>query len=173
MKNGITIDGRLIELSRDSMAEILAISNIKLESDFDFKAGDRCVLINSDGRIENEAYGDHCQQLEKAGNLYPASYKDLVHQLALDRILHDRLLRFSLENKDEKASKNFYEIYYVDIEDKFIWLLNRGFKNLNTVCFSSHIAAERAIEEIIKPFLNEFPEYDLYKRSQTCINHKK
>lgn len=88
--------------------------------------------------------------------------KDFAKQLALHQLLYRKLLKFAYENECEDvewdAEHTHWYIYYnIDI-DKFDI-------DQNTICkqqgvyFSTSRGAERAIEEVIKPFIKEHPEF--------------
>ena len=99
---------------------------------------------------------------------YPYKYKDLAQQIAYDRELHDRLLRYSLNHGGDymdwsNSNDSKYIIYYEIITDKFRIANVQYCIDFHSVHFNTEKTAEDAIEEVIKPFLAEHPDYTAYK----------
>lgn len=95
--------------------------------------------------------------------------KQIMTQRALHETLNRLLWRFSMENGggenswdvyDRDRDCNYYITYNYDMHParftvEFTWL----YKINGTVYFSSKELAQQAIEEIVKPFMNEHPEF--------------
>lgn len=83
-------------------------------------------------------------------------------QVALHQLLYRKLLKFAYENESEDVEWNnrngHWHIYYGTANNKFYIEANDTFKHQG-VYFSTRQCAERAIEEVIKPFIKEHPEF--------------
>ena len=88
--------------------------------------------------------------------------KAFAEQVALHQLLYRKLLKFAYENDcEDREWGTKYEhwcIYYDIPNDKFDVDANDAFKH-QTVYFSTRQAAKHAIEEVIKPFMKEHPEF--------------
>ena len=85
-----------------------------------------------------------------------------ANQVALHQLLYRKLLKFAYENDcEDREWGTKYEhcrIYYDTDSNKFGIDVNDAFK-YQGVYFSTREGAWRAIEEVIKPFMKEHPEF--------------
>lgn len=85
-----------------------------------------------------------------------------ANQVALHQLLYRKLLKFAYENDCEDrewgTKYEHWRIYYDTDSDKFDIDVNDAFK-YQGVYFSTREGAERAIEEVVKPFMKEHPEF--------------
>ena len=89
--------------------------------------------------------------------------KTFAKQVALHQLLYRKLLKFAYDNGFEDAAKwdgvnPHWHITYNKVNDVFITMKRLTSKEL-TICFSTEEGAERAIEEVVKPFVKEYPEF--------------
>lgn len=88
--------------------------------------------------------------------------KAFAEQVALHQLLYRKLLKFAHENDCEDrewgTKYEHWRIYYDTPSDTFDIDVNDAFK-YQGVYFSTREGAERAIEEVIKPFIKEHPEF--------------
>lgn len=88
--------------------------------------------------------------------------ENFARQVALHQLLYRKLLKFAYENESEDVEWNnrngHWHIYYDTANNKFYIEANDAFKHQG-VYFSTRQCAERAIEEAIKPFIKEHPEF--------------
>lgn len=88
--------------------------------------------------------------------------KAFANQVALHQLLYRKLLKFAYENDCEDrewgTKYEHWRIYYDIASDKFDIDVNDAFK-YQGVYFSTSRAAKRAIEEVVKPFVKEHPEF--------------
>lgn len=161
--NKIPLTDKQIEMLRDSKKPEEAKKN-PFERQLHW--GDKYYAISERG-IASE--------YTEVGNVYnrthfaTANYctdKGLMVQRALHEILNRLLWRFSMENGGENpwgvytSDSNYYIAYDYDTrKPKFTVQFARFFKIDGTIHFSSKELAERAIKEIIKPFMKEHPEF--------------
>lgn len=118
--------------------------------------------INSIGEIESKV-----DRTEDIGEIHynVGNYcrdKKKIKQRALHEILNRLLWQFSeINGSDNIWDKNELHWFITyDIEDKqFNVVNNRNFKQNNIYFYSKEIA-EKAIEEVIKPFVTKHPEFE-------------
>lgn len=88
--------------------------------------------------------------------------KPFAKQIALHHLLYHKLLKFAYENECEDAEWDaahmHWCIYYNMDNNKFDIDANATYKQQG-VYFSTSHGAKRAIEEVIKPFIKEHPEF--------------
>ena len=93
--------------------------------------------------------------------------KELLKQRALEEILARRLWRYSMEHGGDKIDWSDceckYTIYY-DIEDGLFYTsCNTTCQTTNTIYFVDRKTALNAIKEVIKPFMEEYPDFKSYR----------
>ena len=85
-----------------------------------------------------------------------------ANQVALHQLLYRKLLKFAYENDCEDrewgTKYEHWRIYYDTDSDKFDIDVNDAFK-YQGVYFSTREGAERAIGEVVEPFVKEHPEF--------------
>ena len=84
-------------------------------------------------------------------------------QVALHHLLYRKLLKFAYDNECEDSQiwdgvNPHWHIIYNKVKDIFITMKNLASKDF-TVYFSTEEGAERAIEEVVEPFVKEHPDF--------------
>lgn len=93
-------------------------------------------------------------------NNYMCARQTMLHQL-----LYRKLLKFGYDNECEDIAEwedcnnSHYKIFYRFDNKAFCVDSNDIFKQQGVVYFSSGEAAKRAINEVVKPFMEEYPEF--------------
>ncbi len=114
----------------------------------------------------------HCRWAKDTGsdtdyNLYKVGnyckQRHIMHQRALHEILNRLLWRFSMENGEgENPWDNTHQHYYITykyIQNEFGTAPMMWRRNVGSIYFPSEDIANRAIEEIVKPFMKENPTF--------------
>ena len=121
------------------------------------KKDEQYCLIRADNGIsvvreENEAFDD-----KQYGCSNYFNDKDFAKQVMLHQFLYRKLLKFKLE-RDNPITRDRY--FYIS-KDKSLRVEISDFKNKNCNCvyFNSLATANLAIEDIVKPFLKEHPDF--------------
>jgi len=166
MENYIVLHGVKMELTEDQIK--LATGNVKTEKSEMELAFERVVYndkyycIGSDGVIQTQKE----EMISYDDNLFEsANYckdESLLKQRALQEILSRQLWRFSLLNGGDKIElDNDAEKFYIyrNAHDDFDVDYIVGLQTLDTQLFISKEIADRAIEEIVKPFIKKHPEF--------------
>ena len=91
--------------------------------------------------------------------------EQFANQVALHQLLYRKLLKFAYDNdcEDNQAwnkTNYHYYIYYNTDEGRFCTDATRIFKH-NDVWFCSRDLANRAIKEVVKPFVKKHPDFVL------------
>ena len=154
--NYAVINGKKIELT-DEQIEALGIETRKCLFD-KVDDGRPYYFINCYGGIEADSREDDA--LFDNVNYFNDMY--FANQVALHQLLYRKLLKFAYENECEDrewgTKYEHWRIYYDTDTDKFDIDVNDAFK-YQGVYFSTREGAERAIEEVVKPFMKEHPEF--------------
>ena len=154
--NYAVINGKKIKLTGEQI-EALGIETRKRLFDR-VDDGGPYYFINCYSDIEADSREDDA--LFDNVNYFNDMY--FANQVALHQLLYRKLLKFAYENGYEdiewNGQRDHWHIYYNFADNKFDTDPNDAFK-YQGVYFSTRRGAERAIEEVIKPFIKEHPEF--------------
>lgn len=110
------------------------------------------AYMETDSLVDNQIY--------TSANYF--NDKAFAEQVALHQLLYRKLLKFAYDNECEDVEWNprhaHWYIYYDIVNDNFCTNANDSFKH-QEVYFSTRRWAERAIEEVVKPFVKEHPDF--------------
>ena len=166
-ENYIMLNGKKIPLTDEQIK--LIQSDAPEKSPFDrADLNDKFYFVESDFNclrtIENNTELDN--YLFECGNY--CTDKDIMKQHALHMKLNNLLWRYSMTHGgdemefDSISAKKYYIVYDADAEELYVdW--NTSIKNVGVIYFGSDNIARDAIEEIMKPFIEEHPDFDLTK----------
>ena len=161
--NDAVIDGKKIELTEEQLKALGIKVETKRKNPFkdvdrfeDYYFVDRNnevhASMKTDSSVDNQMY--------TSANYF--SDKAFAEQVALHQLLYRKLLKFAYENDCEDrewgTKHEHCRIYYDTDSDKFDIDVNDAFK-YQGVYFSTRQGAKRAIEEVVKPFMKEHPEF--------------
>lgn len=159
-ENYIVINGKKMDLTDEQLKQL----GIKVRKNpfKRVKKDKKHYWITSNGKIDS--YDEGGVSFDDA--LYAESnyFNDeaFAKQVALHQLLYRKLLKFAYDNEcEDREWGTKYEhcrIYYDVDSDKFDIDVNDAFK-YQGVYFSTRRGAERAIKEVIKPFMKEHPEF--------------
>lgn len=158
--NYAVINGKRVELTDEQVKAL----GIKRKNPFERVAKDDAyyTVLSSGSVGYMEDYLD-CQDDSQYDAANYFNDKDFAQQVALHQLLYRKLLKFAHDNECEdnqtwnKVNCHYYIGYNIN-EDRFYADVTAAFKH-NDVWFSSRDSANRAIEEVIKPFMKEHPEF--------------
>ena len=164
MDNYICINGKKAELTEEQLKKL----GIKLgtPSSFDRQDnGDKYYSIISTGEIviNRECHKDYnCYQYNVANY---CTDKELLKKRALYETLNRRLWRYSMEHDGDKINwdrdrEKYYIFYNTGSKDWFIGSICHSWDF--AVFFYSSEIAEKAIKEVVIPFVEENPEFYEY-----------
>lgn len=158
MKNTITIDGVIIELTEEQVEKLKVELGVKKKSPFERVEDGRlyfCIDWNGCIYLHNEELSQF-----DVGRFNAANYctdKGLMTKRAKEEVLNRLLWRFSMENDGdkidwEKDEQFKYFIYFNKYEDRHKVGFADRIKSVANIYFYSEEIAQRAIDEIIIPF---------------------
>lgn len=159
--NYAVINGKRVELTDEQVKAL----GIKRKNPFE-----RVNLDADDKYYYIRVYGDVSDYLDVNDSadrlLYNASNyfnnEQFAEQVALHQLLYRKLLKFAYDNGFEDIEWNnlndHWYIFYNYAGCCFDCRRNDGCKSQN-IYFSSEEAAERAIKEVVEPFMKEHPDF--------------
>ena len=161
MENYIVINGKKAELTKEQLEKLgIEVKDDPFEK---VKRNEVFYYASSSGQVhsQKEEYGTGSISLFSSGNY--CKDEKIMKQRALHETLNRLLWRFSMQNGGDKIDWNnnddFKWVVYYDYEK------NRFETDIDFVCkhpepyFISEEIAERAIDEIIKPFMEKHPDF--------------
>ena len=167
MENYIMLNGKKIMLTPEQVK--LMQEDKPKKSPFDrADLNDKFYLVESDFNclrtIENNTELDN--YLFECGNY--CTDENIMKQHALHMKLNNLLWRYSMTHGGDEMefgpfSTQKYYIAYDAGEKEFYTDWNDSIKCVGAIYFESNKTAEAAIEEIVKPFIAEHPDFDLTK----------
>lgn len=160
MDNYIMFEGKKIPLTEEQVAMLKGENGSLFKRQ---RIGERYYYIGGSGNIysldELDSGTDY--NLFKAGNY--CTDKELMHQRALHETLDRLLWRFSMENwelDNPWDGENFhYRIIYINAPKWRAIVEAYRTTKFSGPYFNSREVAERAIKEIIEPFMKEHPDF--------------
>lgn len=158
MENYIVINGKRAELTEEQMKAL----GIEVKKDPFARGilGKKYWFVNSKGRldfyVEN---GDSADDALFACANY-CTDKALMEQRVLHETLDRLLWRYSMQHDGEKIeltnySKEKFSIKCTDLSVMGLY----GMRGVGEVVFYTREIAEAAIEEVVKPFMEQHPEF--------------
>lgn len=157
----LTIDGKEVQLTEEQL-KLLGFG-VRQNPFNRVVTGGVYYNINDYGEvvslIENTDYTD--QYLYDQVNYF--NDEALAQQVALHQLLYRKLLKFAYDNDTEgtlewDAKNVHYGIFYDCSHKKFILEFAKNYKS-DKVYFSSKEVAERALTDVVEPFIKEHPYF--------------
>ena len=156
-ENYIVLNGKRLELTEEQL-KMLGIEVRK--SPFErVNRGQNYFYIDMVGGIAN------CKDIRCSfdNEIYSeANYfneEEFANRVALRQLLDRKLLKYAYDNGCEGAEEsNQYYINYFPKTKSYMVQVDFGFRAFCTH-FSSYEATERAIKEVVEPFVKEHPEF--------------
>jgi hypothetical protein len=164
MENYIVINGKKAELTEDQL-KALGIEAPKVNVFDRRKEGEKFYFINTRGEVEDT----HETGCPWDNDVYNIANYCADETLMKQRVLHetlDRLLwRFSMANGGDKidwedTDTYKYTICY-DCNNKQFFIDRFYYSKYTNISFCNEKIAQRAINEVIKPFIAAHPEFNL------------
>lgn len=166
-ENYIMLDGKKIPLTDEQIK--LIQSDVPKKSPFDrAEYGYDYYCVDSELKSAKSVDSNHWidRQRFEIGNY--CTDEQIMGQHALHMTLNNLLWRYSMTHGgdsigwDDSSEIKVY-IYYNAVVDEFKCSAYSFIKYFGAVPFASEETAEAAIEEIVKPFIAEHPDFDLTK----------
>lgn len=158
----LTIDGKEVQLTKEQ----LKMLGIKEERNNPFErvgSGDRFFAIDNMNGIQTCTDMSYARDEAYYNGVNYFNDKAFAKQVALRQLLYRKLLKFAYDNEYEDNQKWNGEnphwcIDYDNNRKKFdtTW---QDLVQYSHVYFSTKEGAERAIKEVVEPFMKEHPEF--------------
>lgn len=164
MDNYIVINGKKAELTEEQLKALGIEVKKKRNNPFNskLKYEDKYFIIDEQG-VKTFFYVPIIDEyMLNNGNCF--NDEDFANQVYLHELLNRKLLKYAWDNECEDnqkwngAIKHYYIVYnepYKNFE-----VASSYFKALNTVYFPSICTAKDAIEDVIKPFMEEHKDFE-------------
>lgn len=159
----LTIDGKEVPLTEEQL-KALGIETRK--NPFEKPEEAECYYFIDECGVDNHLYYEeddwNYKELCDAANMFNDGR--FAEQVALHQLLYRKLLKFAYDNEceDNQAWNKTNWHYYIDYNTeggRFYADATGTFKH-HDVWFCSKESAERAIEEVVEPFMKEHPEFE-------------
>ena len=163
-ENYIVINGKKSELTEEQLKALGIEVGTKRKNPFEEvvrfedyyfveKNNEVHAYMKTDSSVDNQMY--------TSANYF--NDKAFAEQVALHQLLYRKLLKFAYDNECEDTAEwdegdMHWAIRYVEKRGTFTACLENKYK-AQEVYYSSADSAERAIEEVVKPFVKEHPEF--------------
>lgn len=159
----LTVDGKEVRLT-DEQLRMLRIEVENRKNPFErVVKGKMYYKITGYGNVDNfREDGDSTDQgLYEGVNYF--NDESVAQQVALHQLLYRKLLKFGYDNECEDTAEwdnanEHWKITYCKHDDDFTVLKMKAIKDLS-VYFSTEEGASRAINEVIRPFMKEHPDF--------------
>lgn len=160
-ENYIVINGKKTELTEEQMKAL----GIKLRKNPFERVAELEVYYYVDAFNDVQCISDDADQADDMSFECSNYFNDysFANQVALHQLLYRKLLKFAYDNGFEDATEwdgvNHHCSIHCDMHKKTFNVSPLSNTKYLEVYFSSEEGAERAIKEVIEPFMKEHPEF--------------
>lgn len=165
MENYIVINGKKAELTEEQLKQLGIDVEVNKETPFTRKPDKQQYWsINAMNiiTVQHECNDDFDKATYEVANYF--NDYNFAQQVALHQLLYRKLLKYAYENDaadcdwtDLNSSKYFITKHTDD--NKFFVDWNYTLKHSGVVYFTSEKVTEQAFEDVVKPFMEEHPEF--------------
>lgn len=161
MDTYLVVNGKKVALTEEQLNALGLAKN--RNNPFERVAEGKMYYVDKNGKVDNfgESGDLSDDNLKNASNYF--NDKDFAVQVALHQLLYRKLLEFAYSNGYEDIAEwddnnPHWSIRYSTDTKVFEANDNYCFKHQD-VYFSSEEAAERAIKEVVEPFVRKYPKF--------------
>ena len=164
MENYIVINGKKVELTPEQLRQLGISVKVKKETPFSRHADEVYWFINAMNVVTE--HHDRNDDIDNAvyENINYFNDYDFAQQVALHQLLYRKLLKYAYENNaivtdwTDLDSKKYFIMKSMEMDALDIaW--HYAVKHGCVVYFTTKKVAERAIQDVVKPFMKEHPEF--------------
>ena len=157
----LTIDGKEVQLTEE---QLKALGTKVRKNPFErAKTHDPYYYVYEDNDVwsDTDLCADADNRRYDAANYF--NDRQFAEQVALHQLLYHKLLKYAYDNEFEDTEEwdgenAHWVIRYNESRNEFCSYYQDGYKALD-VYFSSKEGAERAIKEVVEPFIKEHPDF--------------
>lgn len=163
MENYLMLDGKKYELSPDLVNALRSVDPVpEKQNPFERGMYKEYFTINGAGKVNSMTDTNVDFDINRFATANYCTDRSLVEQRALHETLDRLLWRYSAEHGLASGwdhSRFNYRIYRRMDSGEFITDYNDTFKCQGAVYFCDEATAVSAIEEVVKPFMAEHPDF--------------
>ena len=161
----LTIDGKEVQLTEEQLRMLVVEKEEKRKNPFEEPGFSQDYYFTNECGIGKYFYYDKNDydygKLRNAANVF--TNKHFAEQVALHQLLYRKLLKYAYDNEcEDTAEWDGTNLHWAIRYDYACGTFTAYYQNeygAQEVYFSSEDAAERAIEEIVEPFMKEHPRF--------------
>ena len=163
-ENYIVINGKKVEFTEEQLKAIGIEVELKRNNPFGKIADNGYYYIANTDVIYFTQNIDSIVDEDMYNNANYFNDKDFANQVMLHQKLYRKLLKYAWDNEAEDCVWNedgespHYYIYFDIKKDHFDVGANHYCRSQN-IYFSSEKVAKQAIEDVVEPFMKEYPEF--------------
>ena len=160
----LTIDGKEIQLTDEQLKMLGIEPEKKRKNPFERVAEDEVYFkIGIDGDVFSLHEGGTTFDEESVLCVNYFNDEAFAKQVSLHQLLYRKLLKFAYDigcedTQEWEPYNRHWRIYYDHINNDFAIIEDTSAQN-QCVYFSTGVGAERAIKEVVEPFVKEHPEF--------------
>lgn len=162
MENYIVINGKKAELTEEQLKQL----GIEVEKKRNNPFNNKLKCSDEYFTIGDVVYSDRYTCAYDENRISDASSfndKEFAEQLRLHELLNRKLLKYAYDNEAEDCDwdgeNEHYYICFNNVVTKRFIVAGGSFDKCQKIYFSKEKIAEQAIEDVIKPFIEEHPEF--------------
>lgn len=170
MDNYIVINDKKTELTEEQLKALGIEVKKKRNNPFNSEPEPIPVYSIEATRVKRKGIVSNPPSLSTATRLIQSANsfndKDFANQVYLHELLNRKLLKYAWDNEcednkwNEDVNSVHYYIYFDTISKYFGVHENYSHKSASTVYFSAADVARKAIEDVIKPFMEEHKDFE-------------
>lgn len=163
MDNYIVINGKKAELTKEQLKALGIEYELEKNNPFGKITDKSYYYITSTDRINFTENIDSVVDEDLYNNTNYFNDEDFTNQVMLHQKLYRKLLKYAYDNyvvndwTNPYSRKYFITKYTKDNKIDVGWTLT--FKHNCVVYFNSEEVTKQAIEDVVKPFMKEYPEF--------------
>ena len=163
MDNYIVINGKKVELTEEQLKQLGISVEVKKETPFARHSDEVYWSINATNVVTEQH--DRNDDIDNAvyENINYFNDYDFAQQVALQQLLYRKLLKYAYENDavvdwSDLTSKKFFISKHMG-NDSLSLDWSTTLKHSGVVYFNTQEVVKSAIEDVVKPFMKEHPEF--------------
>lgn len=165
MENYIVINGKKAELTEEQLKQLGINVEVKKETPFTRHSNTSYWLINTTGYVVSQYDCNDDLNNAEFDNVNYFNDCKFAKQVALQQLLYRKLLKYAYENDAEDCEWNGDNLHYCIVHDnrdcgRYFVSYRDYLKDISTTYFSKKGVAEQAIKDVVKPFMEEHPEFE-------------
>lgn len=167
MDNYIMINGKKIELTEEQLKQLGIEVEKKMNNPFNSKFGihESYYYIDNVNGVLQTCFDNREIDRDFINSANSFNDKDFANQIYLHELLNRKLLKYAYDNNAEDRSWNGNNLHHYIIrdnryrDDRYFVSYRDYYKENSTVYFSKKDVAEKAVEDVVKPFMRLNPDF--------------